>query len=428
MLVEGSEPEATSRQGGRGGARQPAAKQAHVERNLRRSTVWLRHVHKPDDGTSGREPISKHTPETPSARPGTPGTARSRDHDQTGAASPDNRCGAPTRDAAVIGSVAPVGGTADATSRREVPGDPIAMLLGLLSLHSRLALCATASMVQLPLRMIAGVADGHRQPRPGEFTTAHAANEDGREPAADPPCSVAATLASPRSSGDDDRHSLSSAHSLAHILRSDGDYQRARRLDENVLARRRRILGDDHPDTLSSAHNLAIDLSALGEHETARTVADDTLARRRRVLGDDHPRTLSSAHNLARILRTLGATEQACRLGEEALAGRRRVLGDDHPRTLSSAHNLAHILRSADDYEHARRLDEDTLARRRRVLGDDHPDTLSSAHNLAIDLSAMGDHETARTVAQDTLARRRRVLDDEHPDILSSADSLTVGR
>ena len=123
-------------------------------------------------------------------------------------------------------------------------------------------------MAQLPLRMIAGVTDGHRQPRTGEFTTAHAANEGGRDPAADPPCSVAASLASPRSSGDDDRHSLSSAHSLAHILRSDGDYQRARRLDENVLARRRRVLGDNHPDTLSSAHNLAIDLSALGEHET----------------------------------------------------------------------------------------------------------------------------------------------------------------
>jgi hypothetical protein len=294
-LIDGPEPDATSGQGSRGAARQPAAEQAHVERNLRRSTVWLRHVHKPDDGTSGRTPISKRTPAAPSVRAGNPGTARAKDHDRTGSAGPDNRRGAPTRDAAVIDSVAPVEGTTDATSRREVPGDPIAVLLGLLSFPSRLALSATASMAQLPLRMIAGVTDGHRQPRTGESTAAHAANEGGRDPAADPPCSVAASLASPRSSGDDDRHSLSSAHSLAHILRSDGDYQRARRLDENVLARRRRVLGDNHPDTLSSAHNLAIDLSALGEHETARTVAEDTLARRRRVLDDEHPDILSSA-------------------------------------------------------------------------------------------------------------------------------------
>jgi hypothetical protein len=67
--------------------------------------------------------------------------------------------------------------------------------------------------------------------------------------------------------GVDHPRTLWSAHNLAHILRSAGDYERARRIDENTLARRQDVLGDDHPDTLSSAHNLAIDLSALGEPE-----------------------------------------------------------------------------------------------------------------------------------------------------------------
>ena len=39
----------------------------------------------------------------------------------------------------------------------------------------------------------------------------------------------------------------------------------ARELDEDTLARRRRVLGEDHPDTLTSANNLALDLYALGE-------------------------------------------------------------------------------------------------------------------------------------------------------------------
>jgi hypothetical protein len=39
----------------------------------------------------------------------------------------------------------------------------------------------------------------------------------------------------------------------------------ARELNEDTLARRRRILGEDHPDTLASANNLAIDLRALDE-------------------------------------------------------------------------------------------------------------------------------------------------------------------
>jgi hypothetical protein len=66
------------------------------------------------------------------------------------------------------------------------------------------------------------------------------------------------------------------------------------------------VLGDDHPSTLISASNLALDLYALGEHRAARTLDEDTLARSRRVLGDDHPSTLISASNLALDLYALG--------------------------------------------------------------------------------------------------------------------------
>ena len=67
--------------------------------------------------------------------------------------------------------------------------------------------------------------------------------------------------------GDDHPETLASASRLAADLRELGEYQRARALDEDALARRRRVLGDDHPDTLISANNLAADLHALGEHE-----------------------------------------------------------------------------------------------------------------------------------------------------------------
>ena len=48
-------------------------------------------------------------------------------------------------------------------------------------------------------------------------------------------------------------------------LRDLGEYQAARELDEDTLARSRRVLGEDHPDTLRSANNLAADLRELGE-------------------------------------------------------------------------------------------------------------------------------------------------------------------
>ena len=136
-------------------------------------------------------------------------------------------------------------------------------------------------------------------------------------------------------------------------------------LDEDTLARRRRVLGEDHPDTLASADGLAVSLRAVG----------------------GHPGTLASAGSLASIGHP-GEHQAARELGEDTLARRRRVLGEDHPDTLASAHGLAISLRAVGEHQAARELDEDTLARRRRVLGEDHPDTLASAHGLAISLRA----------------------------------------
>jgi len=82
-----------------------------------------------------------------------------------------------------------------------------------------------------------------------------------------------------------------------------------RELDEDTLARRRRVLGEDHPDTLLSANNLAADLHNLGEYQAARELDEDTLARYRRVLGEDHPDTLRSANNLAADLRALSEAD-----------------------------------------------------------------------------------------------------------------------
>jgi Tetratricopeptide repeat len=97
--------------------------------------------------------------------------------------------------------------------------------------------------------------------------------------------------------GDDHLYTLNSAHELALLLRALGEYERARDVDEDTLARFRRVLGDDHPHTLISASNLASDLRALAEWERARELDQDTLTRFRRVFGEDDPNTLISANN-----------------------------------------------------------------------------------------------------------------------------------
>jgi tetratricopeptide (TPR) repeat protein len=195
--------------------------------------------------------------------------------------------------------------------------------------------------------------------------------------------------------GPDDRDTLAAANQLATAYLYLGDPQRARELDEDSLARRRRLHGDDHPGTLTSASNLANALGALGELESARDLHQDTLTRRRRVRGPDHPETLSSANNLAIVLHSLGEYEPARDLHRDTLARYRRVLGPDHPETLSSANNLAVALRTLGEYEQARDLHRDALTRRRRILGPDHPKTRKSARYLAGILRELGEHERA---------------------------------
>ncbi|MEU9919597.1 FxSxx-COOH system tetratricopeptide repeat protein [Streptomyces sp. NPDC051001] len=216
--------------------------------------------------------------------------------------------------------------------------------------------------------------------------------------------------------GPDHDDTLWAANHLARAYDATQDPERAHALDEDTLARRRRLYGDDHPNTLTSADNLANRLRPLGRHEEALALREETLAGRRRVLGVDHPDTLRTASNLAIDLADVGRVEEAVVLGEEALAGWRRVLGVDHPDTLRMASNLAVDLADVGRVGEAVVLGEEALAGRRRVLGVDHPDTLRMASNLAVDLADVGRVGEAVVLGEEALAGLRRVLGEGHPE------------
>jgi len=224
--------------------------------------------------------------------------------------------------------------------------------------------------------------------------------------------------------GPDHLQVLAIARALAVALRRLGQGGQARRLNEDTLARSRRVCGDDHPETLATATNLAVTLRAAGEHQAARQLDEDVLQRKRRTLGDSHPSTLRTANNLALNLRAIGDHQGARQLNQDILRRKRDMLGDDHPSTLSTANNLALNLRALGEYESARQIDSDTLRRKRDALGDSHPDTLRSANNLAVDLRGLGEYEAARELDLDTLERRRQTLGEEHENTEESRRNL----
>ncbi|WP_166682971.1 FxSxx-COOH system tetratricopeptide repeat protein [Streptomyces aquilus] len=226
--------------------------------------------------------------------------------------------------------------------------------------------------------------------------------------------------------GPDDDDTLRAAHNLARAYDDTQEHERARALDEETLARRRRLHGDHDPDTLNSARNLAVRLWSLGQHEEALILDEKTLEARRRVRGADHPETLRTATGLAVELADAGRVEEALALEEETLGVQRRVLGVEHPDTLVTASNLAVRLAGVGRVEEALALCEETLGVRRRVLGAEHPDTLATASNLANRLADVGRLEEAVTLCEETVGVQRRVLGPEHPDTLRTASNLAV--
>ena len=214
------------------------------------------------------------------------------------------------------------------------------------------------------------------------------------------------------------------AGSAAAILRSaQGDLAGARRLREQVLEARRRVLGEQHLDTLWAMGNLAATLKQQGDLAGARRLEEQVLEARRRVLSEEHPDTLKAMSNLAGTLWRQGDLAGARHLMERVLEVMQRVLGEEHQDTLTAMGNLANTLRQQGDLVGARQLEEQVLEARRRVLGEEHPDTLRVMNNLAITLWQQGDLAGARLMEQ-VLEARQRVLGEEHPDTLRTMEAL----
>ncbi|MFF3325885.1 FxSxx-COOH system tetratricopeptide repeat protein [Streptomyces sp. NPDC002889] len=144
-----------------------------------------------------------------------------------------------------------------------------------------------------------------------------------------------------------DSHASEPTRTLAAALSVFGQYLEARRLQEDPLHVSHDLPEEDRttPDSARSG--------ALAD---ARTLQEDTLARYRRVLGDDHPDTLRAAHGLAMILRTLREYAAAAQLLEDSRVRSNRALGDDHLLTTRITQTLAQTLMAMGRAFEAQRL------------------------------------------------------------------------
>ena len=192
-------------------------------------------------------------------------------------------------------------------------------------------------------------------------------------------------------------------YNLANILRSEGSFSAARRLDEAILEERLELNGEHDPHTLMTASVLAADLRAFGEYERAYEMDNKTYASFEDMFGPTHPRVLSLANNIAVDQRLLGRYNEALDLDRRTLAARRAELGDRHKWTLISEAGLGRDLREIGDYQQSIVRLEAARDAFGLVVGELAPDTLNATMNLAVSLLAAGRTADAKTLIEKSL-------------------------
>ncbi|MET7476461.1 FxSxx-COOH system tetratricopeptide repeat protein [Streptomyces sp. NPDC005648] len=200
----------------------------------------------------------------------------------------------------------------------------------------------------------------------------------------------------------DDEQILSLRFELANVVRSQGEYQTAREMDEDTLERQRRLHGEGHPSLLITSGSVAADLRALGRFNEALELDQRIYGGFREIFGEDHPRTLSSANNLAIDYRLTGDSRAAMRLDEDTVRRRTALLGPMHPYTLSSRSHYARDLRELGEYDASVEILREVRECFGQVLNPYVPEVLRVDKSLAVSLRRAGRHEEALKLSEQT--------------------------
>ncbi|KAI0536694.1 TPR domain protein [Xylaria digitata] len=211
---------------------------------------------------------------------------------------------------------------------------------------------------------------------------------------------------------------LTSMSNLALVLRNERKYDEAEMLNRQALKKKKEVLEKHHPSTLTAASNLALVLHEQKKYNKSESLNRQALNSREAELEKQHPHTLISISNLAVNNLSLALLDQqkyaeAERLSRRAVQGYHTKLGAQHPHTLTSLNNLASILQHQEKYEEAETTNRRVLGAYEKRLGIEHPNTLKSRK-----------YKEAKQLNRRALERREKQLGMQHPDTIKSAGNL----
>ncbi|HYG63098.1 MAG TPA: tetratricopeptide repeat protein [Thermoanaerobaculia bacterium] len=218
-------------------------------------------------------------------------------------------------------------------------------------------------------------------------------------------------------------------HSLAGVLKEQGDLVGARQRLERSLEIKAQVFGTElHPDVAISMHELAGVLKEQGDLAGARQRLERSLEIQAQIFGTEaHPSVAASLHELAGVLEAQGDLPGARQRLERSLEIQAQVFGTEaHPSVAASLHELAGVLQAQGDLAGARQRLERSREIQAQVFGTEaHPSVATSLHSLAGVLQAQGDLAGAREKLERSLAIKVQVFGTEvHPSVAASLHEL----
>jgi tetratricopeptide (TPR) repeat protein len=218
--------------------------------------------------------------------------------------------------------------------------------------------------------------------------------------------------------GKDDHDHFTKQEDHATVLRQNGRFAAAIKIERAVLADRRRILGANHGDTFSSLNNLGLSLLGLGQYSEAEDLHRRALNGWRDKLGEDDSHTLASLNNLSLSLERQGKFPEAERLARHAVFIKLKIYRRENLSTLLSLSNLALCLQEQKKFDEAQELHAEVLRNRERQLGEHHPQTLNSKQGLIRSMVGKGQFERTESIARNHLALTSDILGSQHDQTL----------
>ena len=202
---------------------------------------------------------------------------------------------------------------------------------------------------------------------------------------------------------------------LGELAYAQGDYKRAEAYFSRQLDTLRQRAPESERQIADSLTELAVAVQQnTADYARARTLNEDALAIRRRIFSPPHVAISESLNNLAMVYYRSKDYAGATPLFNESLAMNRQLFGDTHPEVAANMNNLALVARDSGDYRKANELFEEVVAVDRRLLGARHIQVARVLNNWSESLRRSGEARRAETLLRESVSIHAESLSPTH--------------